>query len=651
MDRTSPLSEFQALFNVSLHAVAPYSKNAVSVQGPPPELHPLHENIQYSRNFILTYIPLQLILLFSVTAFHWVRRFRCWRRSKRKRTGHQRLESYPGLAAKPPSHVAEATDGFGDESSRASSSSSTLRDIPQRINDGISHWKVDEQSPLLLQSHRDPKRARKGQIGLRAKSWLIYQPKPIYFINKTPSANGTTLAVLAMIGIQVFYCVYRVPFSIPTLYVFADRTSLVFAANLPLLYLFAAKNQPIKLLTGYSYESLNIFHRRFGEIMCLLAFFHSVGMFVVWYTILRPAGFELITFLLEKIILWGMAAFVAYESLYFTSLGSFRQRWYELFLGLHVILQILALVFLWLHFYAARPYVGAALAIFLLDRLIYRMILKTKTAKGTLEVKDDKSTVVVRISIPTSETRRPWSSFPGANITNGWKATEHIFLTVSALSRKHIFQAHPFTISSKAPSIGDTDLNLELIIRAHDGFSRDLLQYAQGHQVVTARLDGPYGSQSAVRMLQARELSIIIAGGSGIAVTWPLVHSILAARQDADPELSAGSSPAAATILFLWIIRDSSHRDWLGSPKLEELQSHGVDVVVPSPTARNGHPDIGHLIGSWIDARVDFSRAEQPQVGVVCSGPDSLNRSVRNVCSALLRNGHDVNIEIEKFGW
>ena len=37
--------------------------------------------------------------------------------------------------------------------------------------------------------------------------------------------------------------------------------------------------------------------------------------------------------------------------------------------------------------------------------------------------------------------------------------------------------------------------------------------------------------------------------------------------------------------------------------------------------------------------------------GVVASGPDGLNRSVRNACAALVREGRNVNVEIEKFGW
>lgn len=48
-------------------------------------------------------------------------------------------------------------------------------------------------------------------------------------------------------------------------------------ANLPLLYLLAAKNQPLKLLTEYSYEALNVFHHRLGELLCLEAMIHAVG--------------------------------------------------------------------------------------------------------------------------------------------------------------------------------------------------------------------------------------------------------------------------------------------------------------------------------------------------------------------------------------
>ncbi|MCJ1463594.1 hypothetical protein MMC07_002202 [Pseudocyphellaria aurata] len=578
------------------------------------------------------------LLLFGFTVFHWTSKFGSWR-SRRKRANEGRL----GVMS---SKAAEATHSVSFGSTGASSSGSTLQDnssSPRTYNP-----EYGEQIPLL-KNHPKTRHSQGLQVSRAVKAWLVYQPKPIPFFNKTLPSNGTSVTILAFIGIQIFFALYRVPLSIATIFVFADRASLLFAANLPVLYLFAAKNQPIKFLTGYSYESLNIIHRRLGEVMCLLALFHAAGFVAVWYTLLRPVGFTFVRFLLEKIILLGIATFVVYELLYFTSLGSFRQWRYEVFLGLHVSLQVFALIFLWFHHHGSRPYVYAALAIFIIDRFVYRMTLKTEKATGTLEVKDDKATVVFSTRVPTTPKRWAWSNLLNSNLTHGWKATEHVFLTVPELSRKHVFQAHPFTIASKAPSPVDADLHLELIIRAQNGFSRDLLRYGQGHKSVAVRLDGPYGSQSAVEMLQDSDINIIVAGGSGIAVAWPLAWSVIDAQTDDDLEFMSLSNPKK--LLFVWVVRDSSHLDWLGPTKIEELRTKGVEVLIPPPTAQDGHPDIEHILGTWI-TRCSSNRSRvSPKVGVVCSGPDGLNRGVRNTCSALLYQGHDVSVEIEKFGW
>ncbi|KAL9024486.1 MAG: hypothetical protein Q9196_006481 [Gyalolechia fulgens] len=440
------------------------------------------------------------------------------------------------------------------------------------------------------------------------------------------------------------------PLSIPMLFVFADRTSLLFVANLPLLYLFAAKNQPIKLLTGYSYESLNMIHRRLGEAMCLLALFHSLGMVGVWYTILRPTGFILARFLLSKIILLGIGAFIAYELLYFTSLGSFRQRWYELFLALHVSLQVIALVLVWFHHHSSRPYVGAALAIFIVDRLVYRMALKIHTSRASLEVCKDGRTVLVRTTVILARQRR-FLAYPGRpGITNGWKATEHVFLTVPALSRKHIIQAHPFTIASRAPSERDTAVQLKLLIRGQDGFSGDLVRYAKGHSLVDVRIDGPYGSRSALHLLQQCDLSVIVVGGSGIAVGLPLVWELYNSRSSIDLEGCTGKK-SLSRIVLIWVTRYDSHAAWVDSTELQLLQDNGVEVIMPPPTAENGQPDVPRMVKSRVYCH-DYTLFDtKAKIGVVCSGPDGLNRAVRNTCSSLLAQGHNVDVEVEKFGW
>lgn len=502
---------------------------------------------------------------------------------------------------------------------------------------------------MLQEAHEKSPFDRIGKLQGRIKGWLIYQPSPIPIVNKALPSNGCTLFILAFLGLQAFYVLYKVTFSVPMLFVFADRTALMFVANLPLLYLLAAKNQLVRALTGYSYESLNIFHRRLGEVMCLLALLHSIGMVGVWYTVLRPTGFTLARFLMSKIILLGLGALLAYEVLYFTSLGSFRQRWYELFLGVHVVLQSAALMLVWFHHNSSRPYVGAALAIFLVDRVCYRMALKTITVKASLEVAEDRETVIVRSTIPIHN-RNCVIGLLKPNISSGWKATEHVFLSIPSLARKHYIQAHPFTIACAAPTDCDTGARLDLIVRAQDGFSKDLVHYAKSHNTTTIRLDGPYGSQRAVRLLQDPELCVIVAGGSGIAVTWPLVWSVLGSRMPTDLEHDSADISFSKPVLFIWIVRQDIHTAWVGKDNLRRLKDAGVETLIFPPTEKYGHPDLNTSVRSWITEHQGFFE-NSPSIGIVASGPDGMSRSMRNIAASLVSAGHQVNIEIEKFGW
>lgn len=628
MDQQLSSSEYLEIFQFALRATPESSYGSNKTEQVPSsaenaDFERIIIGIQFSRRFILSYQLVLLVLLLFFAARHWIFRFYSWRRRRTLGTSLKNAEI----------------------STHRSSSSSTLRGAISSPTE-VSEIKKHERSPLLGDGKEQTSFSRVVQLRDRIRGWLIYQPKPIPIINKTLPSNRCTIAILAFISLQAFYVFYNITLSMTTLFVFADRTALVFVANLPLLYLLAAKNQPIRLLTGYSYESLNILHRRLGEALCLLALLHSVGMVGVWYTMLRPTGFALAHFLLSKIILLGLGALFAYEALYLTSLGSFRQRWYELFLGLHVFLQAAALVLVWFHHHGSRPYTYAALAIFFVDRCLYRLVLKALTTRASLTITEDEGTILVHAQIPLHRRRR-WIGLVKSDITNGWKPTEHIFLSIPSLARKHTLQAHPFTIASKAPSDIDSDGRLDLIIRAHGGFSKDLVQYAKSHNSAIVRFDGPYGSQTAVELLQDCEVTLLIAGGSGIAVTWPLVWSTLESRKPTDPEFRPRLSKL---VLFVWIMRQDAHRSWIGKEKLRSLGDAGADILIYPPTAEYGQPDLDGSVRSWIANHQGFA-GNRPSIGIISSGPDGMNRSVRNLAASLVSTGHNVHVEIEKFGW
>jgi hypothetical protein len=352
---SSPL-DFDSSFDTSAAGGPPIDESD-------PRIRRLVEQILFSRRFILTYYPVLASGLLILTVSHQTKH---WRTNSRDRGGHTYLESED--------REDRHTEGGG------SSSSSTLEGTASPPDGKLkSDSTPDEQSPLLFDgiAAKPPN----SSTWSKAKGLLMYQPPDIQSWNVKFPSNATSLLILAFVGLDAFYLFYHVPLTILMLFAFADRASLVFVANLPILYLLSAKNQPLKWLVGVSYESLNIFHRRLGEIMITLALTHTLGMFGVWYTLLSRIGFSLSRFLASPVILLGIFSSIAYQTIYYTSTAFFRQQWYEVFLGLHIVLQVAALVLVWFHHHNSRIYVGVALAIWAIDRLIIRMTLKTKIIK------------------------------------------------------------------------------------------------------------------------------------------------------------------------------------------------------------------------------------------------------------------------------
>ncbi|KAJ9132659.1 Ferric/cupric reductase transmembrane component 2, partial [Coniochaeta hoffmannii] len=378
-----------------------------------------------------------------------------WRETRRdRRKWRERLaRSEPD-----PSEDKAGSDGdgdlkhqaFGDGVETPSSSSNTLRggDVtppdPKQVDIDL------EDRPLLRGSSplRRPARSRLWNVHWRVRAWLAYQPRPIPIINRQLPSNGTSFFVAAFAGLNIFLHFYHLPLGAKYFFLFADRSGCIFIVNLPLLYLLAAKTQPLKVLTGRSYEALNIFHRRLGEFMCLEALVHMVSM-LVWRIFLEPdwllKGNTVREYLFHPLILEGFGAFLSYELLYFTSLASFRQRWYELFLATHVFLQVVALIFLWLHFATSRPYVACALAIFLLDRLIWRLTLKSMSTMADVTILPDGETLLLSANWDIPPQTTSTTSRLTHNIRAGWRPTDHVFLTIPCLGATHIPNAAPYS--------------------------------------------------------------------------------------------------------------------------------------------------------------------------------------------------------------
>ncbi|OIW33114.1 hypothetical protein CONLIGDRAFT_666480 [Coniochaeta ligniaria NRRL 30616] len=603
----------------------------------------LIDALYYGRDVIASYNLVVLAVVLVLAAFQ----FRETRRDRRKWRERLAGADSGSSEGKPGSgDTGHRTDRLDADEEESFSSSSTLSEGDVTPPDPKNVDLDLEDRPLLPRPSPParPARSRFRRVSQRLRAWLTYQPRPIPIVNRQLPSNGTSIFVLAFMGLNVFLHFYQLPLGAKYFFLFADRSGYVFIVNLPLLYLLAAKTQPLKVLTGRSYEALNIFHRRLGEFMCLEALVHMVSM-LVWRIFLEPdwlvGGDTLRDYLFHPLILEGFGAFLSYELLYFTSLASFRQRWYELFLASHILLQVLALVFLWLHFPTSRPYVASSLAIFLLDRLVWRLSLKSMSTTADVTILEDGETLMLSahwdISPPTTSSR-----LFTHNIRAGWRPTDHVFLTVPCLGRSHALQAHPFTIASAAPppppSSRPTHARLDLLIRSHAGFTAALLSHARTTSTLQIRLDGPYGSPHALSTLRAADTALLVAGGSGIAVVYPLAAALLL----------GGRATTGQRVRMLWVVHSRSHADgWVPPPRLRELVDAGMELVVPAPTGEAGRPDVAGLVEGWVAEGGGGGGG----VGVVVSGPDGMNRSVVNACAEGIGRGLDVRIAVEKFGW
>jgi NAD(P)H-flavin reductase len=424
----------------------------------------------------------------------------------------------------------------------------------------------------------------------------------------------------------------------------------------------------LQYLTGWSYEGLNIFHRRLGEWMVAYGFLHGVAMFGVWYTLLRPFHFTLVHYLTARVVLLGIFSLVAYIAIWITSIGWIRYLYYEAFLGMHVVLQVAALVLLFFHHLNSRPYVIAALAIWAADRIASRVFLSKRKLVASLQIAGDQKTVLVFCDVPL----RPSKSRTGTNISHGWQPGQHVFVIVPGLGGWHSLQSHPFTIASPAPpaDMKTGSWPLQLTIRAQNGFSKDLLDFARHHQHTEVGLDGPYGSDEALQAFRSADRTAMIAGGSGIAVTYPLSW---------DRHVEASDAVVSARIVYehgikrgpqdldyaqvenlehthIWVRQDEHADSWIGYvPKdvnFDDSQSRRgvldlINAKFETAGVHSRRPDVRTELRSWV---MQGTRSRQKLV-VVVSGPDSLVRDVRNAVATLIREGYKIEIHVEKFGW
>jgi len=207
----------------------------------------------------------------------------------------------------------------------------------------------------------------------------------------------------------------------------------------------------------------------------------------------------------------------------FVSTLLLRKVQYEVFYVIHIVMFLLIVIAVGMH----RPDVSDNTvwipvftgAIWICDRLI-------RTGRIVWYSDGNAATVTplahggIRIVLKRSAKR----AVPGS----------HLFLWIPKIRAT---ETHPFTISSINP--------IELVVAAHDGFTKDLLAYATKYPGASLRasMDGPYGTLPSFILY---DQVILIAGGSGASFTFGIAVDLV---RRLSPE-------SKMVINFIWVVRE-----------------------------------------------------------------------------------------------
>ncbi|KAF6840014.1 ferric reductase transmembrane component 4 [Colletotrichum musicola] len=125
----------------------------------------------------------------------------------------------------------------------------------------------------------------------------------------------------------------------------ANRTGMLSFANLPLVVLYAGRNNALLWLTSWSHSTFLLLHRWIAVICVLQAAIHSA----MWLHIHSAWQQDHAEVSAIPYWYWGIIGTLSLVLLVPCSLLPIRQRVYELFHAMHIVLAVLALVGCWYH--------------------------------------------------------------------------------------------------------------------------------------------------------------------------------------------------------------------------------------------------------------------------------------------------------------
>lgn len=346
-------------------------------------------------------------------------------------------------------------------------------------------------------------------LAVRCRSFYNrYLLIPIPWVEFTVGRLFVLLVISSLVLFGIFFKNTADPFTN------FKRPGWVSAAFLPLQFLLAMKNSPIGLI-GKGYNNVNYIHRFLGWAILSSGSMHG---FVWW----KNHVYNKMPMVFKGAPLYGLIAVTALSMVALSSMRFIRSRVYQIFLTLHILGYVVALVALWKHIPVLKPIIYASTAFMVADYCLSYLKTSVRSAVFT--------------SLPAGLTKIEID-----RLGEGWKAGQHVYIRV--FNGRQSFEKHPFTIVNAPASLSPSRrTSLVLVVKATGNFTTHIhrvgyseaaliggdlesikgsvdeknlheLSEAASDRRLAVAVEGPYGV-SYMDMCDY-ETVMLVAGGSG----------------------------------------------------------------------------------------------------------------------------------------
>ncbi|KAK6381382.1 hypothetical protein LTS17_004439 [Exophiala oligosperma] len=493
----------------------------------------------------------------------------------------------------------------------------------------------------------------------------------------------------------------------------ADRTGKICYATLPILWIFAGRNNIFLWLTGWSFSTFNVFHRHIARVATILAILHSVA-----FSAIEANKGHLAQSWKERFWYMGGMATISLSLLLGFSSSLFRKRCYEVFLLIHIALSVVAIVGLFHHteMFANKfnDYLWPVVAVWVFDRSarVVRLVycnfhlsfsggpVVTKTTATYLQ---DANVIRLEV-IPGSNLLKPgpgqhyfiyqpakWKGWENHPFTLGaWHGLkQHDNAAIMSCStsddntvRKKDVEIQVLPVNSPMTPIGAnfpsqrrksitqvSEYKLVFFVRPYSSWTMRLkeecLKSLSGSVKATTLIEGPYGERSPLHQF---ETVVLIVGGTGLSGALPYLLDHV--------NRSASGQTQTRHITLIWcakqaaMIRDVAARELQLVLDREDvnvyfhatsqyeipiaMEASNIEKWVhayPQLMISYRRPDIRRTIRSVVE-NAHAAGSAGGKVAIMTCGPAAMADEARSVIHQVLKGGMN-NVEYfeETFGW